>query len=290
MSIVFVILHYLAIEETEESIKYIKDNIDIDDYYIIIVDNASPDNSGRILQEKYEHDKKITVLINSLNLGFAKGNNVGFRYARDVLKADFIVLMNNDVFLTEKFFYNKILKEYEKSHFSVLGPMVLTADGKCNANPQKSSFSCIEDIEREIVNFKIAYRRAKFNYTKICLLFEKLKNILLKRTGKKGVNFIERQENVKLHGCFWVFSPVYIQKFDGLDESTFMYLEEEFLYKHMISNQQIMVYLPDIQVYHKEDASTDKAISTSRQKIMFICEHHITSLTELRKVFEYYDE
>jgi hypothetical protein len=44
-----------------------------------------------------KHNGKWFVLIrNEVNLGFAEGNNVGIRYAFDVLSPDYILLLNND--------------------------------------------------------------------------------------------------------------------------------------------------------------------------------------------------
>ena len=50
MKIVFVILHYLAIDETYKSVDSIEKKIDTDMYKIVIVDNASPDKSGALLK------------------------------------------------------------------------------------------------------------------------------------------------------------------------------------------------------------------------------------------------
>lgn len=81
MKIVFVILHYLAIDETYKSVDSIEKKIDTDMYKIVIVDNASPDKSGALLKEHYKNDDHVEVLLNQENLGFARGNNVGFRCA-----------------------------------------------------------------------------------------------------------------------------------------------------------------------------------------------------------------
>ena len=81
MKIVFIILHYLAEEETYRSVDSIKNKIDVEEYKIVIVDNGSPDQSGERLQRKYSNESKIDVILTGKNLGFAKGNNVGFKYA-----------------------------------------------------------------------------------------------------------------------------------------------------------------------------------------------------------------
>ena len=97
MKIVFVILHYLAIDETYKSVDSIEKKIDTDMYKIVIVDNASPDKSGALLKEHYKNDDHVEVLLNQENLGFARGNNVGFRCAEKTWNPSYIVLMNNDV-------------------------------------------------------------------------------------------------------------------------------------------------------------------------------------------------
>ena len=88
MKIVFVILHYLAIDETYKSVDSIEKKIDTDMYKIVIVDNASPDKSGALLKEHYKNDDHVEVLLNQENLGFARGNNVGFRYAEKTWNRD----------------------------------------------------------------------------------------------------------------------------------------------------------------------------------------------------------
>ena len=78
MDVVFVILHYMAIDVTMKSVEYITENIDTNQYHIVIVDNASGNGSGEELKAFYLDRGDVTVLINEENLGFAKGNNVGF--------------------------------------------------------------------------------------------------------------------------------------------------------------------------------------------------------------------
>ena len=56
---------------------------------IIVVDNASTDNTRSIVKNKYPFVKCITL---PENIGFAAGNNRGLQYA----KYDFIVLLNQD--------------------------------------------------------------------------------------------------------------------------------------------------------------------------------------------------
>lgn len=60
---------------------------------IVVVDNASTDNSVSFIKKNYP---KLKLIKNSKNLGYAEGNNVGIRYALDH-SADFVWIINPDV-------------------------------------------------------------------------------------------------------------------------------------------------------------------------------------------------
>ena len=78
-SLAFVILHYNTMKETTDCICSIEKNIDGDKYNIVVVDNASPNGSGIQLEERYKENKRVHVILNSENQGFAKGNNLGYQ-------------------------------------------------------------------------------------------------------------------------------------------------------------------------------------------------------------------
>ena len=60
------------------------------DFEIIIVDNGSTDGSVEFIIERYGNG--VRLIKNEKNLGFAEGNNVGFRNAR----GEFFITLNND--------------------------------------------------------------------------------------------------------------------------------------------------------------------------------------------------
>ncbi len=97
--IAFVILHYQALDETIDCVNTIKKMVK-GSRHIVIVDNASPNKSGEILIAKYQQDEEITVLVSKENVGFARGNNLGYVEAKKY-SPEYIVVMNNDVFITQ---------------------------------------------------------------------------------------------------------------------------------------------------------------------------------------------
>lgn len=87
----------------------------------IIVDNASSDNTTDFIKKKYP---KATVLENTNNLGFAKANNIGIRYAIEH-EADYILLLNQDAWV-EKDTLKTLLQTFnENDNVGIASPIHL---------------------------------------------------------------------------------------------------------------------------------------------------------------------
>src|SRR5438067_2262972 len=61
---------------------------------VVVVDNASDDNSGKRLQSEFSD---YDFVFNEQNLGFARGCNRGIRAAQDDPECAFALLVNNDL-------------------------------------------------------------------------------------------------------------------------------------------------------------------------------------------------
>ena len=99
---VFVILHYNTVIDTKECVDSIAENfVSTYTYQIVIVDNCSPNKSGKELVEYYSNNEFVKVLISESNLGFAGGNNLGCLYASKKYNFKFLVMLNNDTLLMD---------------------------------------------------------------------------------------------------------------------------------------------------------------------------------------------
>ncbi len=90
-------------------------------YQILVVDNASADNSAALV----EHiDPKVTLLRATKNLGYTGGNNLGMQYALDA-GFDYILVVNNDTIVINPGFLEQMLT-YAAQHADagMLGPKV----------------------------------------------------------------------------------------------------------------------------------------------------------------------
>ena len=99
----FIILHYKNIDETIECLTYLQ-KLDLKDAHIIIVDNNTLSISEEKLIKRFTKD----ILKLDQNYGFAKANNKGIEYAKKKYNSKFYIVMNNDVYISDKDFLNII--------------------------------------------------------------------------------------------------------------------------------------------------------------------------------------
>ena len=174
----FVILHYLTEKDTIACIDSIINNIEYENYAIVVVDNGSVNQSGEMLLKYYSKNKKIKIIINHENLGFAKGHNIGFKYAKHTLKSDFIALLNNDTFVKQSNFIQRIIEKFGTTPFHILGPDIIsTKDGR-HQNPCPKTLQNMYNLKRHILNNRILL---VLNYIFIDKFFEKIKKSLFKK-------------------------------------------------------------------------------------------------------------
>jgi len=256
MKITCVILHYNTINDTEmciDSILKLKDKSSKYDIDIVVVDNNSKNGSGKILQGKYDKQKDIYVILNSENLGFSAGNNIGFKFAKENLKSDFIILFNNDTYIFSENFFEEILTSYNEKKWAVMGPKIILKDD--TVNPIN-----LKEVTKERVQLEIKYYEKIILLNKLHLysIYTFLKNFKQKLNSKKENKIDTDKEyyNILLHGCCLIFSPEYIKMFDGLEEKTFLYCEEEFLFLRLKNNNLTNYYNPKLVIKHMEYSAT----------------------------------
>lgn len=284
----FVILHYGEAKMTIDCVNNLIKMIHDEQSAIIIIDNNSPNDTGKQVETELKNNDGIFFVFNKENLGFAKGNNVGYKFAKEVLKSEYICIMNNDVFILQKEFWD-IVKRVDTDNLAVVGPHICLKDGKENAMYYK--INSIEELIKERNNYIKQLRRLKSPLWKLWNIWENFKLVIRKLLGELGVmdkivlhedmcdGCLDRHSNIILHGCCIIFMPSYITKFDeGFVSETFMFREEELLYLKCRDNGLDLLYEPELKVKHLEDVSTDYIYKTSRKKQIFNYENQIDSL------------
>lgn len=272
----FIILHYKNIEETTHCLDLINTYI-LGDKHVIVVDNNTLNDTDKKEIEKYTKD----IIVLDENLGFAKANNIGIKYAKDKYNSKYYIVMNNDVFITQNNFLEIIDNDYKEYNFDMLGPSIDSPTGE-SVNPFPV-FKTREEIEKEIVkcNKLIKIYNSKILYF-LLETYLKLKHLIKKPIVPK--NSINIEKNIALHGCCIIFSDKYINKYEyPFYNETFLFHEEEFLYQRMLKDNLISLYDPNLKIYHKEGSSINKKNKNKRLSKLFRVKERIKSLELLLK-------
>ena len=94
------------------------------EHEVIVVDNHSTDRSVELLRKNFPW---VKVLELKRNIGFSNGNNKGVKAAGK----DLVMLLNNDVLLSEETF-TKLLKHFDDEKVFAAAPRVVLEDGSLN--------------------------------------------------------------------------------------------------------------------------------------------------------------
>lgn len=211
---VFVILHYQALEMTIKSVSQLQKLFNENENFIVIVDNASPNGSGKQLESKYEDAKNIKVILSKENLGFAKGNNLGFQFAKENLDFDFAVIMNNDVLIEQNDFQSKVYQIYKKTEFDILGPDIFNPNSNYHQNPLRLVPLTLNDLNEK--EKKLKKLLAFYNFYRLKFSMGKIKRkFFQKQEEEKRISkydFTKEYENPVLHGSFLIYSRQFSDK------------------------------------------------------------------------------
>jgi len=287
----FVILHYLSWEVTSACIDSVCSTYQQTEqihYHIIVVDNASPNDSFSQLRKRYDGHPDITLLQASENLGFAKGNNLGYRYALEKLQADFIIIANNDTEFRQPDFLSAIEDIYRRSTPALIGPDILNINGY-HQNPYRNHPVTNRELSRWLRNRRLWLMFLHLD--KHLRLSEHLPcfhSFYEKRAaaGRPQNTWQQEQKNVVLQGACIIFTPPYtkVSPSYAFYPGTYMYCEEDILAYLCQRTRLTVCYTPSLQVIHKESVSTSLSHTSQREKDTFLTRNIIKSLKIFKKL------
>lgn len=257
---------------------------------IVVVDNCSPDDSLELLEKKFGNDSNIKVIATQENLGFSKGNNLGFSLAKKEWNPSFIVVLNSDIELTQPTFESKIEAAYNDSRFGVLGPDIYIPSRKRHQNPfaicddalhpNDPSIQGVEEARSSLLNelngvtnqeLAELTKKELFKSSFVGNFLVELKHQIqdLKHEVRFRHEYKSRVNDVALQGACFVFSRQFIQRFElPFTPETFLYCEEMLLRINCKEANLLMVFDPSIKVLHFEGSSTDSIDSVSKKKFI----------------------
>lgn len=112
--------------------KFVKYNPNNKPIHILEYTKEESEKQIKVSLEKYFSKlpsyRKLRLIINDKNYGFAEGNNIGIRYAMKILKPDYILLLNNDTVVERNFLVELIKVAESDSKIGIVGPKMYYYD------------------------------------------------------------------------------------------------------------------------------------------------------------------
>lgn len=274
MMVVFLILNYNSSDDLRACADSIEKNCK--SFNIVVVDNGSKDNDSKCAETLCK-ERNYIFIKSKTNLGFARGNNLGFAYIRENISCDYIAMINSDTLLIDDRFEDSLNEAYERYQFAVLGPDILPA----HSNPMRDDLRDIKAVEKRIKEISRINTILKIPFINISYL---LINKLLQKAKKINQEHLNATTvDCELHGSFLVFSKLYELK--GICEKTFLYGEEDILVKQCRDRGYITLYYPQIKVIHNESIATKKSLPNVVKRKQFYYKHRMVSLMVLKEEY-----
>lgn len=278
MTTAFVILHYRTLDVTIQCLDSLLKVAP--DSQIVVVDNNSGDGSGEEVRRRFAGCNNVAVVINDQNLGFAKGNNTGYKYVKDNFDVDCVVVMNNDVIITQSGFADIIANYMKDHHLDVCGPDIITPEGRHQNPLQRQPFPTFRIVKWMLMDC-IRLIMLKLH------LFEK--KILATYTSVS--NSYQRQDidlngitDCVLHGSCVAYSRDYLSKEDfAFVPVTFLYAEEMILADYCKRKNYRTGICPTANVTHL-GGKTIMNGALPREKQIFKTAQVVKSLWQLLKL------
>lgn len=281
MNICFLILHYLTDIDTIECVQSIENLDGADKANIVIVDNFSDNGSIEKVESAVNKFDNCKILYSDKNLGFAKGNNIGYSYIKKKFNNPFVVVLNNDTVIKQKDFITKITDVYNKTPYAVLGPDIISLVDGGHQNPL-GKIPSKKKIKKDINRYRLLLAMSKLGvYTLL------QKHFGANRKGR-GINLEKPQSGEitdrALHGSCLIFSPDFTSVMnEAFCPDTFLYKEEYILARRCTKKRLKMLFEPSIEIFHKEDSSTNRVVNTAKSKREFLFKNLIKSNKALLK-------
>lgn len=198
---------------------------------IIVADNASTDDSVKFLSENFP---EVQLVINQTNGGFAKGYND----ALSKVEADYYILLNSDIEVTEKWI-KPVISLMESDH------LIGACQPKLRSYSEKEKFEYAGAAGGFIDKYGYPFCRGR--------LFQSME-------VDEGQYDDVKEIFWATGACMFVRADLY-HKFGGLDGDFFAHMEEiDFCWRLKNSGYKIM-YCPDSMVFHVGGGTLPKSSS-----------------------------
>ncbi|XRO76035.1 glycosyltransferase family 2 protein [Methanocaldococcus sp. 28A] len=214
-------------------------------------DDAKQGKFNKPVYEKFDPNRRMILIKNNDNYGYAGGNNVGIKFALSVLDPDYVLLLNNDTVVDSNFLTELVKVAESDKNIGIVGPKIYYYDYKGRSDVIQ--YCGVTFIPKLLHKKVVGYKETHYNHIEPVLTDE-------------------------VHGACMLIKKDIFWKVGFLDNNFFAYWEEtDFCYKSRRMGYKLKV-VPIAEIWHKTGSNnpSEKRISTfatylfARNAIYFI--------------------
>jgi len=241
----FVCTNYNNSAHTREAVASLRRNGE--QCRIVVVDNKSNDENVSALKSLANEFQDVELILNSENVGYFKGLNLGIKHLRSTQPdVNIMVVGNNDLVFPADFAdsLRRNLSTFEK--YAVVSPDIVTLDG-VHQNPH---------VINKVSRFReFIYDLNYANYY-LAVVIQKMAKLTRRFTQRpdQTQHAIAREIYSGLGACY-VLGPLFFQHFQELWAPTFLMHEEYFLSEQLKQKGLRIYYEPSIRILHHFNAA-----------------------------------
>ncbi len=215
----------------------------------VVVDNASQDESVDLIKEEFDW---VELIESEKNLGFSAGNNLALKQ----IESEYVMLLNNDIELTDKSNLDTLLKFMDQNpEVGVCTPKLLLADGT---------------LDQACHRGEPTFWAGLTYYTKLEQLFPKTK--LFSQYHQTYKNFNQVHTIDACSGAAMMIRTEAMEEVGLLDERFFMYAEDLDWCHRFRENDYKIAFVPQVEIIHhkyKSGIKTESDLTSTQAKQHF---------------------
>jgi GT2 family glycosyltransferase len=179
---------------------------------IVIVDNASPEDSLKDLEQAFKNKQGVHLIKNIKNLGYGAGCNIGIGFL-EMFDCDYIIISNNDIIIEDKDLINEMAQKYsDLTDTGFVAPVMFVKN----------------KVSVEYAAWKLPVKTSEMLSSTFLLKY-------LFRSYLKNFHYSIDYQNEKhlkvdcLAGSFFMGTPAIFKQLGYFEEEIFLYYEETIL-------------------------------------------------------------
>jgi len=233
ITVSIILVNYNGTEIASECLHSIQNQLHAVPCEVIVVDNASTDQSPDLIEKTFP---TVKLLRQTKNRGFGTGNNVG----ASVASGKYLFLLNTDTLLTYDLLPHLIEVIEQDSTIGIVAPKLLNSDGSFQISTARSIslWGEYQDLKQK--------REYRNNPARICQ------------------KFTETQEVDIVMGAALFIRKSLFEELGGFDETFFMYFEESDLCRRSQTKGWKIIYTPEVSLIHLGGYSINKTVDRLR--------------------------